>query len=135
MKYLSKFLIRIKNALRSSRGESIMEAIVSLAILGILMTTLVSIIRFSMVMTSTAMSRATETQDSYNILILEDYAGASGSITFTSGAISSTNPNYNPTPPVLNPPAAVPNTFTANHSIVISGTDPGAFTPASTGGG
>jgi len=107
-----------------------MEAIVSLAILGILMTTLVSIVRFSMVMTSSAMSRATEAQDGYNLLILENYAGTGGTITFSSRAITPGNPNYDPAPPVLTPPAAAPSTtITGTHTITISATEPGAFRP------
>ena len=62
-----------------------MEAIVSLFILGILLTTVVSILRFSMVLSANALSSSGEKQDDFNELILE--AGAYGTdskdLTFT----------------------------------------------------
>ena len=60
--------MKVKKPLLSKRGESIMEAIVSLLILSILMTTLVSILRFSMAMTTSAISDASEAQIEFNAL-------------------------------------------------------------------
>jgi len=72
-----------------------MEAIVSLLILGILMTTIVAIIRFSMVLTGNALSNASGAQDRYNALIHENYSGATVELTITSnlpyGIIASHN--------------------------------------------
>jgi len=67
-------LQKVKKIIRSKSGESIMEALVSLLILGILMTTIVSIIRFSMVMTGSSISEARDMQDRMNAVIHEDYA-------------------------------------------------------------
>ena len=50
-----------------------MEAVVSLLILGILMTTIVSIIRFSTVITGNSLSNADNAQELSNRLITEDY--------------------------------------------------------------
>ena len=72
MKSLVPNRMIIKKTLRSKRGESLMEAIVSLLILGILMTTIVSVIRFSMTMTGTSIRDATITQSDMNSLRLED---------------------------------------------------------------
>jgi hypothetical protein len=47
-----------------------MEAIVSLLVLGILMTTIVAVIRFSMVMTGNSIREATVAQESVNDMIL-----------------------------------------------------------------
>jgi len=79
-------MTKIKKAIRSKRGESLMEAIVSLLILGILMTTIVSVIRFSMVMTGNSIREATTTQNDMNDIRLENL-GASSSLvllTFTA---------------------------------------------------
>jgi len=125
MKYLSDFMIKVKMTLRKRCGESIMEAIVSLLILGIMMTTLISIYRFSMVLTSTALSNANDAQVDVNDLLLENYTGTAGEITFT--------PAVSPDAPV----GTVPPTFTtvASHDITISDEPPGiiAFMPV-TGG-
>ena len=51
-----------------------MEAIVSLLILSILLSTIVAIIRFSTVITATSLSNATEAQNTVNSLALEQYA-------------------------------------------------------------
>ena len=77
MKQLNRNLKVIKRILnerlRSKRGESIMEALVSLLILGILMTTIVSIIRFSMVVTGDSVRRATIAQTEINRLMFDIY--------------------------------------------------------------
>ena len=52
-----------------------MEAVVSLLILGILLTTIVSIIRFSMVLTGSSVSNATSAQELINDLTFEDFTG------------------------------------------------------------
>ena len=70
MKSLIHLKARIKRTLRSKNGESIMEAIVSLLVLGILMTTIVAVIRFSMVMTGNSIREATVAQESVNDMIL-----------------------------------------------------------------
>jgi len=67
-----------KKTLRSKSGESIMEAIVSLLILGMLMTTIVSIIRFSMAMTGDSIRDATATQIEMNNLKFDDFIDTSG---------------------------------------------------------
>jgi len=61
-----------------------MEAIVSLLILGILMTTIVAIIRFSMVMTGNFLREATQEQEDFNALLLGDYTGSPSEISFNS---------------------------------------------------
>ena len=73
MKLWSHKLKKTKKNLRSKRGETIMEAIVSLLILGIFMTTVVSIVRYSLVMTGMALSEATAAQTGFNQLIHEDF--------------------------------------------------------------
>ena len=86
MKSLIPDRMTIKKTIQSRKGESLMEAIVSLLILSILMTTIVSVIRFSMVMTGISIREATLTQNDMNNLRLEDL-GASLSpvrLTFTS---------------------------------------------------
>ena len=50
-----------------------MEALVSLLILGILLTTIVSIIRFSMIMTGNSINDAAAAQDLVNELMIEEY--------------------------------------------------------------
>lgn len=52
-----------------------MEALVALLILGMLMTTIVSIIRFSSAMTVTFITGAADEQSIVNDLMLEDFAG------------------------------------------------------------
>ena len=62
-----------------------MEALVSVLILGMLMGTIVSIIRFSLVMTGNTLRDATVSQTEINDLILDQYpAPAKGKVTFTS---------------------------------------------------
>jgi len=81
---MRKMMVKI---FRSKRGESIMEALVSLLILGILMTTITSVIRFSMVMTGTSIRNAVESQDVINDLMLErlaEYDTSTGMIIFTT---------------------------------------------------
>ena len=50
-----------------------MEVIVSMLILGILMTTLFSIVRFSLALTGSSIAKAEETQNLLNKLSLDDY--------------------------------------------------------------
>jgi len=97
---------RIKKALRSKLGESIMEALVSMMILGILMTTVVSIIRFSMVMTGRSLTDATGTQEAFNELILTT-TGVSDELVFTITEII--------------PPSGATGTFsgTAKHNVYV----------------
>ena len=64
-----------------------MEAIVSVLILGMLLTTIVSIIRFSMVMTGNSIRESTVAQEIVNSLVLEDLTGLATSsqvLTITS---------------------------------------------------
>ncbi|MCL2424794.1 MAG: hypothetical protein FWD05_00485 [Oscillospiraceae bacterium] len=61
-----------------------MEAIVSLLILSILLTTIVTIIRFSTSMTAASIADAETSQNMFNALILESYDGEAEIITFTS---------------------------------------------------
>jgi len=76
-------LIRI--TLRSKSGESIIEALVSVLILGMLLGTIVSIIRFSLALTGTTLRDATAAQTEINDLILDRYpAAAVGTLKFTS---------------------------------------------------
>ena len=116
-----------------------MEAIVSLLILGILMTTLITIVRFSMTMTGNAINEAEDAQNAFNNLILENYTGAGGTLTFTPVQVSASNPNLlrpPPQPPLTPPPLPTPLTsgFTTatEHYINISNDVPDviAFAPA-----
>jgi len=77
-------ITKTKKILRSKSGFTIMEAIVSLLILSILLTTIVTIIRFSTSMTAKSIASADAAQDRFNTLILEDYIGGVETITFTS---------------------------------------------------
>jgi len=62
-----------------------MEALVSVLILGILLGTIVSIIRFSLALTGSTLRDATEAQTEINDLILDQYPEATkGKLTFTS---------------------------------------------------
>jgi len=54
--------------LLSKRGETIMETLVSLLIMGLLITSLLSIIRFSLVLTGDSLSNAQESQGNFNTL-------------------------------------------------------------------
>ena len=112
-----------------------MEAVVSLLILGILMTTLMTIIRFSMSMTANAINEAEEAQNAFNELIFEEYSEAGGTLTFSTSAVSVTNPNFNPAAPP-NPYIPVFPTGTG-HGIVVSNSVPGttAFAPNQNTGG
>ena len=82
---MRELICRIKKALDSKRGESIMEAVVSLLILGLLMTTIVTIIRFSLVMTGNSIINAGKTQEEINNLIRDEYTNSvTTSIVFVS---------------------------------------------------
>jgi len=62
-----------------------MEALVSVLILGMLLGTIVSIIRFSLAMTGTTLREATVAQTEINDLILDKYPSpSSGTLKFTS---------------------------------------------------
>ena len=72
-----------KNLL-SKRGETIMETIVSLVIMGLLITSLLAIIRFSLVLTGDALSNASVSQSGFNDLIHNvNYSGDPTTLTFT----------------------------------------------------
>jgi len=58
----------ISKKLLSKRGETIMETLVSLLIMGILITSLLSIIRFSLVLTGDSLKNAAESQNDFNAL-------------------------------------------------------------------
>ena len=105
----------------SKRGESIMEAVVALVILGILMTTILTIIRFSLAMTGGTIRNATDTQDDFNSLIHEVYITPSTSnITFSFEIPASEGPIIG----------------TVVHAVDVSNLqDAVAFRPASGGGG
>ena len=65
-----------------------MEALASLLILGILMTTITAVIQFSLVMTSTSIGRANASQELINELKTTDYPGGQRVISFSNTAIS-----------------------------------------------
>ena len=83
MMLVDKIKNKITKKLRSKIGESIMEALVSMMILGILMTTVVSIIRFSMVMTGRSLANANGTQAAFNVLINTDFPGTPETLEFS----------------------------------------------------
>jgi len=81
-----------------------MEAIVSLLILGILMTTIVSIIRFSTSLTSNALFTSDGMQTEFNDLITDDYpATTEKKVLFIA---TPAPPPPAPTPPI--PPGPTP---------------------------
>jgi len=59
---LKKLKIKLEKSLRSKSGETIMEALVSMLILGILLTTVVSTIRFSLGVTGDSLRDADASQ-------------------------------------------------------------------------
>jgi len=69
----SKNMSQVKKILRSKRGETLMEGIVSVLILGILMAAVVSIIQFSIRTTGDAILASTEAQETVNRIINQDY--------------------------------------------------------------
>jgi len=70
--------------LLSKRGETIMETLVSLLIMGILITSLLSIIRFSLVLTGDSLSNALESQGNFNTLFHgSNYDATSTKLDFT----------------------------------------------------
>jgi len=84
---VSSTVSKVKGILRSKRGFTIMEAIISLLLLAILLTTIVSIIRFSTSMTAASIINAETVQDRFNALILEDFDGyttGETTVTFSS---------------------------------------------------
>ena len=86
-----------------------MEAVVSLLVLGILMTTIIGIIRFSMVITGSTLADATTSQNDFNRLMQEEYdAPVSGSLVFR-------------------PDGTIPGFFEARHDIEVTNQVPGAF--------
>jgi len=75
-----------KKIFLSKRGETIMETLVSLLIMGILITSLLSIIRFSLVLSGDSLRNAADSQGRFNDLIHGTVAGgqyAGGSATLT----------------------------------------------------
>jgi len=79
--FKQKLIAKIKKSLRSKRGESIVEAIVSFVILGMLLTTVFGIIRFSLVMSGDSISDANADQAHVNELVLEDDSRWSAAVT------------------------------------------------------
>ena len=70
-----------------------MEALVSVLILGMLMATIVSVIRFSMVMTGNTLMDAATAQNEINNLKFDDYASNPGE--FSSGELTLSNSVWN----------------------------------------
>jgi Na+-driven multidrug efflux pump len=63
----------ISKIIYSKKGESIMEALVSMLILGMLLVTVMAIIQYSMIQTAISSLEATEAQDRFNGLIIDEY--------------------------------------------------------------
>jgi len=78
-----RFLCGLAAPLRSEKGVSMMEVVVSILIFGILLTTAVTIIRFSLVITGDAINRATVAQDMVNDLMVSDDLPSDGVIYFS----------------------------------------------------
>ena len=68
-----------------------MEAIVSLLIIGILMTTVISVIRFSMTMTGNSITRAEASQNDFNDIIFENYNDNPSTILISADNIVATH--------------------------------------------
>ena len=68
----NKITSKISKILRSKRGETLMEGIVSVLILGMLMAAVVSIIQFSLRTTGDAILESTEAQRAVN-RVINDY--------------------------------------------------------------
>lgn len=85
-----KILIqRIKKIIRSNKGETIVESIVSLLILSILMLAVTTIIQTALKMTSVSIQNAKETQDVLNIIAQAEYSDSEpAEITFSASDIS-----------------------------------------------
>lgn len=75
----------LANSLRSERGESIMEVVVSILIFSILMTTALAVVRTSLIITGNRIFEATESQENVNSFIVNDdrLTRLGGIITFT----------------------------------------------------
>ena len=88
------------------------------------MTTLLTIVRFSMAITANAIEEATDAQDGFNTMIHEGFSGLAGTLTFVPLAITGESP---------------PPTFPINpsHAITISTENPDiiAFSPPTASGG
>jgi len=66
-------IIRIKKIFHSNKGETLMEAIVSIILLTILLTTITAMISISQRMTANAIRQANNTQArAFNAIILKD---------------------------------------------------------------
>jgi len=79
---------RIKELIGSDRGETLVESIVSVFIMGILFTTIAMMIVTSFRMTNTSVERAEENQEEFvNPLVLTEFAGDIIDITFMIGGI------------------------------------------------
>jgi competence protein ComGC len=76
---------KMREKLRSSKGETIMECIASLLILAILMVAVTTIIQASLKMTETSTVRAAAQQVTMSDIMLGDYSNP-GSITFSNAA-------------------------------------------------
>lgn len=85
-----KILIqRIKRIIRSNKGETIVESIVSLLILSILLLAVTTIIQTALRMTSVSIQNAKETQDLFNIVAKAEYSDSEpAEITFSASDIN-----------------------------------------------
>ena len=128
---LLNLIKNIKKPFKSSKGESMMEVLVSLLMLGILLTSVVTIVSFSMGLTTQALTNATATQDAFNRIRTLAYAGDDSTTTSVLAfTITGTDSSY--LTPGISP----------NHSIRVASAIPNvpntiAFMPASadSGGG
>ena len=60
---MKSLILRIKKVLRTNKGETLMEAIVSILLLAILLTTITAMIRSSLNMTANIMQEAQRVQE------------------------------------------------------------------------
>lgn len=75
---------RIKKTIRSNKGETIMEGIVSLLVLSILLLVVTTMIQTALRMTSVSIQNAKESQDVFNDVALSEYSDSeSAEITFS----------------------------------------------------
>lgn len=87
---MKMWIRRIKKIIRSNKGETLMETIVSLIILSILLLAVTTMIQTALRMTSISIQNAEGTQDNVNFVILSEYtlseysdSGELAEITFT----------------------------------------------------
>jgi len=132
MKLLGNKNMKIKKKLLSKRGESIMEVVVSLLIMGLLLTSIMSIIRYSMAMTGNVLSNARIVQNEVNKFIHDN----DNSIFFTGTERIRFTGRIN----ALTTPATPITPFIAAHDVDLAAENdliPNiiAFRPAVTAGG